>query len=123
MDARFTASASPNYDFMGKNGFIWWIGVVEDRNDPLKMGRARVRIFGYHHELPSILPTEKLPWAMALAPLNNSSAPKSPLESTWVFGCFLDGHIAQQPLMLGVLNGYRSKDTLDETSTKEYLTT
>ena len=31
-------------DFAGKNGFIWWMGVVEDRNDPLKMeiGRAHV---------------------------------------------------------------------------------
>ena len=25
-------------DFAGKNGFIWWTGVVENRDDPLKMG-------------------------------------------------------------------------------------
>ena len=30
-------------DFAGKNGFIWWVGVVEDRQDPLKLGRCRVR--------------------------------------------------------------------------------
>ena len=24
-------------DFAGKNGFIWWTGIVENRNDPLKM--------------------------------------------------------------------------------------
>ena len=28
--------------------FYWWFGVVEDRDDPLRMGRCRVRIMGYH---------------------------------------------------------------------------
>jgi hypothetical protein len=32
--------------FAGLNGFAWWMGVVENRNDPLKMGRCQVRIFG-----------------------------------------------------------------------------
>ena len=27
--------------------FYWWIGVVEDRDDPFRMGRCRVRIIGY----------------------------------------------------------------------------
>ena len=31
-----------------KDGFWWWLGVVEDRLDPLKLGRCRVRILGYH---------------------------------------------------------------------------
>lgn len=34
--------------FLGRDGFIWWVGVVEDNQDPLVLGRARVRIFGYH---------------------------------------------------------------------------
>lgn len=34
--------------FLGRDGFIWWIGVVEDNQDPLVLGRAKVRIFGYH---------------------------------------------------------------------------
>ena len=34
--------------FMGKEGFIWWQGVVEDREDPLMLGRVRVRVLGYH---------------------------------------------------------------------------
>ena len=37
-------------DFMGRDGFIWFAGVVEDRNDPLKLGRCRVRCLGYHTE-------------------------------------------------------------------------
>jgi len=30
------------------NENIWWYGTVEDRIDPLKLGRVRVRIAGYH---------------------------------------------------------------------------
>ena len=37
-------------DFMGRDGFIWFAGVVEDRQDPLKLGRVRVRCLGYHTE-------------------------------------------------------------------------
>jgi hypothetical protein len=28
--------------------FIWWYGVVEDRADPLELGRVRVRCYGWH---------------------------------------------------------------------------
>ena len=28
--------------------FVWWMGVVEDITDPEIIGRARVRIMGYH---------------------------------------------------------------------------
>lgn len=97
-----------SHDFMGKNGFVWWVGVVEDRNDPLLLGRARVRIFGFHHEDPTSLPTQDLPWAIALAPLSEHSSPVSPPEASWVLGFFLDGQIAQQPVMLGVLPGHRT---------------
>ncbi len=98
------------HHFMGKNGFVWWIGVVEDRMDPLELGRARVRIFGHHHDSVDVLPTASLPWAIAMAPLGSSTSPKSPPETSWVFGCFLDGSLSQQPLMLGVLPGYRWRD-------------
>lgn len=100
------------HDFMGKDGFFWWIGVVEDRNDPLKLGRARVRVFGYHTSDQTLLPTEDLPWALALTPLNNPHGVKSPEESSWVLGFFLDGQIGQQPVMLGVLPGARVKEVI-----------
>ena len=35
-------------EFMGKDGFVWWQGVGEDRNDPLYLGRCRIRILGWH---------------------------------------------------------------------------
>lgn len=99
-----------SHDFMGKNGFFWWVGVVEDRDDPLQLGRARVRIFGYHTSDQRLIPKEDLPWAIPVAPLNNPHGVKSPEESSWVLGFFLDGPIAQQPVMLGVLPCRRTQE-------------
>ena len=36
--------------FMGFDGFVWFMGVVEDRRDPMALGRCRVRIAGLHTE-------------------------------------------------------------------------
>ena len=36
-------------NFMGLDGFIWFISVVEDRNDPSKLGRVKVRCLGFHY--------------------------------------------------------------------------
>ena len=49
--------------------FTWWQGVVEDRNDPAKIGRVRVRILGYHTADKSELPTEDLPLAVLMNPV------------------------------------------------------
>jgi hypothetical protein len=90
------------YDYAGLNGFIWWVGVVEDRQDPLKLGRCKVRIVGWHAADKMNLPTEKLPWAQAMLPLNNTQ-PYAPKESDMVLGFFLDAENAQQPVMMGVM--------------------
>ena len=29
-------------DFLGKDGFIWFVGVVEDRDDPELLGRVQI---------------------------------------------------------------------------------
>ena len=112
-----------SHQFMGKDGFLWWIGIVEDRNDPLGLGRARVRILGHHHERPAVLPTKDLPWALALSPLDNSTAAISPPHASWVLGFFIDGQLGQQPLMLGVLPGYRFKKVHSENSNTTPLPT
>ena len=44
--------------FMGLEGFIWWIGVVEDRQDPEQLGRVRVRCFGWHTDEKDKIPTD-----------------------------------------------------------------
>lgn len=84
--------------------FIWWVGVVEDRQDPLKVGRCRVRILGSHTELKSLIPTEDLPWAMPLIPLNDNSSLQIK-EGDYVAGFYLDGTDSQAPIILGILPG------------------
>ena len=52
-------------DIKGK--FEWFFGVVEDRNDPLQLGRVRVRAFGYHSgDSVNDLPLDQLPWAQPI---------------------------------------------------------
>jgi hypothetical protein len=87
-------------NFIGRDGFIWWIGVVEDIDDPLTLGRCKVRIFGYHGEERDI-PTENLPWAVAIHPTNTPNFYGTPRVNDWVFGFFLDAAEAQEPAMLG----------------------
>ena len=92
-----------------KDGFNWWIGVVEDRLDPERMGRCRVRIFGYHSDSRELLPTEDLPWAVPILPITSAatsglgSAPLGPVQGTWVIGFFLDGEDMQQPAFFGTI--------------------
>ena len=94
-------------DFLGYN-FIWFIGEVEDRNDPLRVGRVRVRCFGWHSTDKAELPTTSLPWAQTIQPVTAPAAAASGLvEGTWVFGFFMDGEDAQKPMIMGQIPGYR----------------
>ena len=99
-----------NY-FMGMDGFVWFTGVVEDRNDPSKLGRVKVRCLGLHTESLVDIPTEDLPWAHIMQSTNNPSmqglgnTPSFLVEGTWVVGFFLDAVEKQQPLIMGTLPG------------------
>ena len=96
-------------NFIGRNGFTWFVGVVEDRNDPIKLGRVRVRCFGWHNESKVEIPTDKLPWAMPMNSINSAqtnnigTSPTGLIEGTWVVGFFLDGDRAQEPVIMGTL--------------------
>jgi hypothetical protein len=98
--------------------FTWWVGVVEDRNDPQKLGRCKVRVFGYHTEDLNILPKDDLPWAIPITPITSAStsgigsAPVGPVEGTWVIGWFLDGDEKQQPIMMGTIAGKPEKNPI-----------
>jgi len=98
-------------NFMGKDGFQWFIGVVEDREDPKKLGRLKVRCLGYHTEDLGKLPTSDLPWAHVMNPITSatvSGVGQSPLgcvEGSWVVGFFTDGAAAQMPCIIGTLPG------------------
>ena len=87
-------------NFAGKDGFIWWTGIVEDIQDPLKLGRCRIRCLGWHSPNKMQLPTNMLPWAIPSVPINVSNV-YAPKEGDMIFGFFLDGESAQQPVMLG----------------------
>lgn len=91
-------------NFIGLEGFIWWIGVVEDRNDPEQLGRVRVRCFGWHTDQKELIPTDALPWAHPVIPVNNPNM-YTPKEGDMVFGFFMDGNNAQNPAIMGVLPG------------------
>ena len=75
---------------------IFYIGVVEDNNDPLKVGRVKVRVAGVHSSDKTILPTEDLPWAILNNPVNSASisgigeSPLGIVTGTWCTVIFLD---------------------------------
>ena len=110
-------------EFMGKNGFQWFVGVVEDRKDPQTLGRLRVRCLGYHTELLDKLETKDLPWAHVMNPITSATvsgigqSPLGAVEGTWVVGFFQDGADAQQPIIIGTLPGV--PDELPDTSSKK----
>ena len=91
--------------------FIHFTGIVEDRHDPHKAGRVRVRCLGFHSENKTALPTADLPWAQPLLPTTASgisglgTTPTFLVNGTWVFGFFRDGETMQQPVVLGTLPG------------------
>ena len=93
------------------NEFTWWMGVVEDRDDPLKLGRCRVRCYHWHTDDTALLPTDKLPWAQPMCPLTNGATQdigETPLGiqvGTWVVGFFMDGKLAQKPMIMGTIAG------------------
>ena len=102
-------------NFLGKNNFIWFNGVVEDRQDPQKLGRLRVRCVGIHTDNKDDLPTSDLPWSQLIHPITSSgisglgSSPGFIVEGTWVFGYFRDGYAMQEPMVIGTLPGKPSE--------------
>lgn len=91
--------------FVGLDGFIWWQGVVEDRKDPIMLGRVRVRIFGFHTEDTTLMPTENLPWALVGMPIDHGNNPVGLREGDWVVGFFKDGIAQQEPVVMFVIPG------------------
>jgi hypothetical protein len=80
---------------------LFFIGVVENRIDERLEGRVQVRAFGIHGTVNDI-PSEDLPWAIPIMGSYDANTPPPPLNS-WVFGFFLDGRDAQQPMILGLI--------------------
>lgn len=96
---------------IGEEGFRWFIGVVEDREDPLKLGRVRVRIYNVHSMKQSRVGTENLPWAVVMSPITGANynkvgqAPVGIQIGTTVIGFFMDGDDGNNPVIMGATAG------------------
>ena len=115
--------------FVGLDGFVWWIGQVASESawTPNIPGsrqnslsgikgfgeRYKVRIMGYHTADVNTITDDDLPWASVMYPVTagggsgGSSQSANIRQGTFVFGFFLDGQDAQNPIIMGVL-GYNS---------------
>ena len=87
-----------------------FFGIVEDRHDPLKIGRVRVRIHGIHTDNKLKIATPDLPWAQVILPttsagLSGMGMQHGLVEGSTVFGYFRDGETCQDPVVLGVSTG------------------
>ncbi len=97
-----------------------YTGVIEDRNDPLKLGRCKVRIVGLHTHDATKLPTADLPWALPMQPITSAAlsgigtTPLGLVEGTWVVVMFKDDD-NQYPIILGSIGGIPQSSSGDVT--------
>lgn len=88
----------------------FYTGVVVDRDDPLMLGRCRVRIIGLHSAMEADLPNSDLPWAFPIQSSNSAAnsgigwSPTGLIEGTWCIIIFADEN-EQVPLILGTVGG------------------
>lgn len=91
----------------------FYYGIVENRSDPLSLGRCQARVVGLHTHDKSVLPTSDLPWATPMQPISSAAmngighTPVGPVEGTSVIVIFADGDL-QQPIIIGTLGGIPS---------------
>lgn len=103
-----------------------WFGVVEDRFDPLFLGRCKVRVAGLHTNNRTELPTADLPWAFPLQPITSAAmsgvgqAPVGPVEGTWVAIQFMDNEY-QQPVMIGSVGGIPIEENAKAEDIEDFL--
>ena len=102
--------------FLGISEFKWFVGVVEDRHDPEKLGRLRVRCLGIHTSDKTKIATADLPWASVSLPTTASGisglgqSPSFIVEGSWVWGYFRDGSdLLQELVIVGTLPGKPSE--------------
>ena len=103
-------------NFLGHDGFIWWVGEVEDVNDPDVLGRCKVRIFGYHDDT-ALIPKADLPWATAIHSPNTPNMYSPLAVGDWVFGFFLDSLNAQEPAIVGFIPTIKNPRTFKRVAT------
>ena len=97
--------------FLGFSEFKHFVGVVEDRFDPAKLGRLRVRALAIHTADKNKIATADLPWASVVLPTTSAGisglgqSPSFIVEGAWVWGYFRDGDLMQEMVIVGTLPG------------------
>ena len=97
--------------YLGREGMIWFLGIVEDRDDPLKLGRVRVRIKDIYSASTSLVPTSELPWATVIMPAYSPSynkvgiSPTGLMVGATVVGFFFDSNDSNHPFVFGTFFG------------------
>ena len=112
-----------NTNFLGRDGFTWWIGQIAPYKDadgnPLNSmidsdkswgaPRYKVRIMGYHPYTTAELGDENLPWALVMRPPGTGTGSGGMSKTIHfnqgdtVIGFFLDNENAQQPIIMGAI--------------------
>ena len=83
----------------------WFLGeVVNVKDDPEKLGRVKVRVFGVYDDIDEA----DLPWAQIVVPVTTGVHEGKGqylgiLVGTQVFGMFLDGQNSQLPMVIGTV--------------------
>ena len=103
---------------IGQDGGGFWIGQVEEIDEPKQSNRFRVRIVSVHSSDCAAVPTEDLPWAHSALPVTVpyktggvSGATANLEEGDWVFGAWLDGDNNIPLILASIGTVARSKDT------------
>lgn len=104
---------------MGTEGFRWFVGIVENRDDPEQLGRVQVRAYGFHGDSVDT-PTKDLQWAVSMMPVTTSGSKQVGVSPTGiqvgstVIGFFMDGNEMQIPVIMGTL--YGAPDNINDIS-------
>ena len=82
----------------------WFVGKVVDLDDPMKLGRVRIRAMGVYDKIAN----DDLPWAQVVIPITQGTHQGlgqnlGVLVDSQVFGIFLDGKNSQLPLVVGTI--------------------
>tara|TARA_B100002019_G_scaffold277741_1_gene277874 strand:+ start:12859 stop:13761 length:903 start_codon:yes stop_codon:yes gene_type:complete len=99
----------------------WFVGVVKDINDPVELGRVKVRIFGIHSENVEDISDGDLPWAQVAVPITEGGSSGIGTNTgikpqAQVYGIFLDGKASQLPLVLGSIPKFERIPDIDLTT-------
>ena len=132
-------------NFIGKDGFVWWIGQIapaavwrtemtdpdtSSAENPLGTAwayRCKVRVIGYHPFDRDVLPDADLPWAHVMTTGADGAAQGGVGQTLRLtggetaFGFFIDGEEAQQPVVVGCIHRNESVGSFPLESIKDEL--